>query len=412
MFAACRHRGPYATRRGLTLVELLVVIIILTTLVSAAIPLMAPRTETRQLREAARQLSTLISSAQSRAVQLERPVGIWLEKASADRYREEVINSISTGIAPQAGQLGDSENAAVFNVYVCEEPPPFSGFFASSAVRLYPDPLIPARFNCEFVRLDGGQYVVEELPGNMFRPGDEIHIDGTIYTLIVGPSAVLNGDYFVQSSTLPCAILNPLLASGRRWPVDPTNTQRTPPLRYTIRRLPQKGAGEPLQFPDGIAIDLEASGIGNDALFHNANFPVNTADRIPDNRDPVIIMFNPNGTMQKVIANFAGPNDPLITAPLLSTVYLHIGRFENIDQADPNTGEIEKVNWLDPETLWVTVSSSTGRVMTFENNVPTNLAGDRDDVGAWRTMIDGDGPGPLEGGARNFAQSTQGMTGR
>ncbi len=48
---------------GMTLVELLVVIVILTTIVGAAIPLMSPSNDDRRLREAARGLNTYITGA-------------------------------------------------------------------------------------------------------------------------------------------------------------------------------------------------------------------------------------------------------------------------------------------------------------------------------------------------------------
>ena len=54
-------------REGLTLIELLAVIIILTTIVAAAIPIMAPSNDDRRLREATRGLNTFISGAQARA---------------------------------------------------------------------------------------------------------------------------------------------------------------------------------------------------------------------------------------------------------------------------------------------------------------------------------------------------------
>ena len=68
-------------RSGMTLIELLVVIIILTTIVAAAIPIMAPADENRRLRESTRALNTFIAGAQTRAVALDRPVGIAAQAA-------------------------------------------------------------------------------------------------------------------------------------------------------------------------------------------------------------------------------------------------------------------------------------------------------------------------------------------
>ncbi|HVT28182.1 MAG TPA: prepilin-type N-terminal cleavage/methylation domain-containing protein, partial [Lacipirellulaceae bacterium] len=76
--------GPRTLDRGLTLIELLAVIVILTTLVAAAIPLMSPNNDDRRLREAARGLNTFITGAQTRAIALNRPFGVALKRLSQE----------------------------------------------------------------------------------------------------------------------------------------------------------------------------------------------------------------------------------------------------------------------------------------------------------------------------------------
>ena len=67
-------------RRGLTLIELLMVISIMTILMVIAIPLIRPAFKDRYVREAARQVSTFFAGAQARAADLGRPVGVWIER--------------------------------------------------------------------------------------------------------------------------------------------------------------------------------------------------------------------------------------------------------------------------------------------------------------------------------------------
>ena len=71
---------PARLRRAMTLIELLAVIVIITTIVAAAIPLISPTNDDRRLREAARGLNTYIIGAQSRAIALRRPVGVALKR--------------------------------------------------------------------------------------------------------------------------------------------------------------------------------------------------------------------------------------------------------------------------------------------------------------------------------------------
>src|SRR5689334_24253564 len=87
----CSLLAPRASRlrRGMTLIELLVVIIIMTTVVAAAIPLLSPSNDDRRTREAARGLNTYITGAQSRAIALNRPVGVALKRLSHDTNRRE-----------------------------------------------------------------------------------------------------------------------------------------------------------------------------------------------------------------------------------------------------------------------------------------------------------------------------------
>jgi len=63
-------------KRGLTLVELLVVIVILVTLVAGVIPMISPNNDTRKIREASRGLQAYINSAQAEAARTGRPHGI------------------------------------------------------------------------------------------------------------------------------------------------------------------------------------------------------------------------------------------------------------------------------------------------------------------------------------------------
>src|SRR3954465_5243370 len=73
--------------RGMTLIELLVGIVILTTIVGAAIPLMSPSNDDRRLREATRTLNTYITGAQTRAIATKRPYGGAFKRLSQDTKR-------------------------------------------------------------------------------------------------------------------------------------------------------------------------------------------------------------------------------------------------------------------------------------------------------------------------------------
>src|SRR5437016_5370562 len=76
-------------RPAMTLIELLIVIVIITTLVSAAIPLMAPTNDDRRLREASRAVNSFLAAAQARAIAIQRPVGVGIKRLSKDTQKAE-----------------------------------------------------------------------------------------------------------------------------------------------------------------------------------------------------------------------------------------------------------------------------------------------------------------------------------
>ena len=68
------------SRRAVTLIELLVVVTILMLLAAFTIPAMRPLTEGRRIREAVRAIDVFLTQAKTRAIVIQRPVGVILER--------------------------------------------------------------------------------------------------------------------------------------------------------------------------------------------------------------------------------------------------------------------------------------------------------------------------------------------
>ncbi len=73
---ARRCASPVRGAAGATLVELLAEIIIMTMLAAAALPVIAPAMQNRQVREGARIVNGFLTGARNRAMQTGRPVGV------------------------------------------------------------------------------------------------------------------------------------------------------------------------------------------------------------------------------------------------------------------------------------------------------------------------------------------------
>src|SRR5688572_12398353 len=82
LIASRSHR--LAKARGITLVELLVVVMIMVLLMSVAIPLLKQPLADRKLREAARQVTAFLQTAQAQAAERGRPVAVMFLRASSD----------------------------------------------------------------------------------------------------------------------------------------------------------------------------------------------------------------------------------------------------------------------------------------------------------------------------------------
>ena len=96
--------------RGLTLVELLMVISIMVILMAVAIPRIRPAFQDRNIREASRQVNAFFSAAQARAAGTGRPVGVWMERR-ADTLDGGRVHSVQLFMA----EVPPSFTGAIWN---------------------------------------------------------------------------------------------------------------------------------------------------------------------------------------------------------------------------------------------------------------------------------------------------------
>lgn len=102
---------PAKHHRGMTLVELLVVILIMLMITALTIPMIAPAMSGRQVREAARAIDVFVNGARSRAMQSDLGFGVMIQ-------RDANIPQMSTTL-----------------VY-CEQPPNYAGDYQTSTIRM------------------------------------------------------------------------------------------------------------------------------------------------------------------------------------------------------------------------------------------------------------------------------------
>ncbi len=116
-------------RRGMSLIELLVVVAILGLLTVVVVPNIANTGDRRKVREAARQVSSFIAGAQARAIGSRGGAGIW-------------IDPLENRIASDDGL----EHIVALDFAIAEVPEPYAGETTDARVRIDPQVIGPHSF--------------------------------------------------------------------------------------------------------------------------------------------------------------------------------------------------------------------------------------------------------------------------
>lgn len=411
--SACAHREHPASsnqhpvpRRGLTLIELLVTIVIMVTVLAGVLPLVSPNNNSRKLREASRQLNSLLAQAQAQAARDGRPVGV--------EFRESGTSAPFSGMAIEA--------------YLTAEPAPFAGFseFSRVAVLEHPEKLQygknatgngnggvmfePRLTNFTVWRLEFSLYgQPDPIPPRTIRNGDTLDINGNRF-LVVDDDGSAEGFHQIDQAT-------GYLQSTHLLNVVWLNNQGQLPPRglkpYSFARQPTKTSEQPLQFPRGIGIDMEASGatgLGNSIDFDSGGATT------------VKVMFSPSGSIGAVYRDSSRLDG-------VEQIYFLIGLFENgnnsnafsegydfigfpvADQAEL-TARRAQINWLSGDSRWVSVNRA-GRIITAENNVSFDPSSNAflDPLRSLQNPTRAQRDAQLLA-ARNFASQMSGSTGK
>ena len=331
-------------RRGITLVELLVVVSILMMLMVVAVPVIRPGLESRRIREAARQVSVYLASAQTQAARLGRPVGVELVRDSDVPQMCRVLQQV-------------------------EVPPPYSGDTIDTRIQLQRGSFDPA---------DGRTYVAAQLasgsvsPG-LFRNGDwmQVNYQGPYYQIVAGPDAdndgLLDGFPLTLKVDLRGGVEVPWPAAG--WSI---------PVPFQIFRSPEKGAAAPLRLPEKTCIDLAFS--GTETLSFQAGLKNTSGAWVPDPTS-VLIVFSPAGGVESIwrgqMVVLGAQERPVSTRfSALEPLYLLVGRPERVPRdIDPavytasnytSLAEDGFVNPQDLTNLIVAVRPQNGIITTSE----------------------------------------------
>ncbi|MCR9117794.1 MAG: prepilin-type N-terminal cleavage/methylation domain-containing protein [bacterium] len=320
------NNNPIRKPHGLTLVELMVVLVIIGILIGVSVPLIRPHLQDKSIREAAREVNGYVAMAKARAAESGRPVGISIQRSG---------NTAQTA-------------STAFILHLVETPPPYAGDISSARATVTSVDNTNGIATVSVSAAENGA-----LPSLVFI-GDRIRFNyrGGWYDITSNPTA--SGGNYVFNISLPQSASFP----SERYPMPPQGPQ----LAYQILRAPQRALGRSVELPKNSCIDLSGSGVDLNE-FHGGT-------TTPDS-SPVGIMFDPTGRISTIYIAGA-PFSPS------GAVHLLIGRPDRITPTDPvGPGS----NIVEPGAKWVTINHATGLVTTADivdvsttaNNVATRL---------------------------------------
>jgi type II secretory pathway pseudopilin PulG len=371
---------PPPSRRGITLVELLVVVGILVVLAMITVPMMQPLSEGRRIREAARAINVYFSRARSKAIQTGRPCGVMLQRLDRQPQACTVLRQAEVP-PPYAGEMPD----AVVS--------PIQAGPGVLRLRVRPLDMAPGlirRGDAIQLNNQGPWYVIFDFPDGA-GPDLDFPVD-PITGFINFNFNDSDGDGWIDNLLLSASLASQGPAAIP-WPgAWLPNGPRVP---FQILRQPVASSEAPLQLARGAVVDLVASGFDStlpDWATHDVahNFEPDMTNAMGP--QPVVVMFAPNGSVQGVYYakrayDAKGTCMGMVYEgrPVVEPIHLLVGKWECIPAAARNASvnvpdafnpatypdnapqaESGLYNWLDATNLWVTLHPQTGLVTVAE----------------------------------------------
>lgn len=347
-----RHRG--SSRDAMTLIELLVVVTIASLLLAASIPLMRPAVRESRLRDASRQLNTFLVGAQARAIEIGRPVGVWIDR------------------------LAPPNNNGATTLYLAETPPFYTGdsLTATATISSVTPPASFANPNPQPV-----YFAVFVNSESLATPIDPTAPDFGLVNL--NETFRVKFDYrgtfypctrIIQNGS-PVFVLASVVRTSPTLVLDHSLARNNPPalgvlVPFQVLLNPRRSSAAPLALPRGTVIDLEYSGVGGVAGSGSQGREFIRSST--DDTSPVVIVFRPSGDIERL--SYA-----LSPQPANGTVHLLVGSFEEIGQPSEdlpnpiptsptdNTPFTYGANIADGASLWVSIGHRNGVVTSSPN---------------------------------------------
>jgi len=358
--------------RGMTLIELLIVMAIIVLLAGIALPQVKSLLKDQRIGQTARVVQGFAESARARAIATGRPVALVLERARIDG-------------GGGSGTDGLIANDTCLRMSLGEVFPPYEGDWSGSTAQLFDtntDGYI------DFMEILAAEAASLTGPNALVHVGDVVELgdrhQGFLITAIASGSSISGSN----NPVVQLSLANPPFLNGRQsaepaWPLtsamaDPTNPAK---VRFRIFRAPSKMMSGSVVLPRGTCIDLSVSGVGpagRDFGTLAINSPTGTSPT-PGDYGQVYLVFSPRGNLDLIYyqarAVVSGNIVPTVVRVLPNGIYhLLVGRTEQVDPGYGTAATMSstsgrddfKPNLLDPANIWVSINPNSGAIYSSQ----------------------------------------------
>ncbi len=394
------HRSSRRRDRGLTLVELMVALAVISVLAGIALPTVKNSLKARKLTRAATQLQSAIQEGRARSIGRGGGGGVIIERLGVEDARERgqsIQLRFAVAPPPYSGDAG--------------APNPFFGLNINGTPANITDDVVSLWFRgsaSQLVRsaidIQNNSFPTLINIGDIAQIGDA-NLPLTIERINTGPAVAgwdpvsfWNADFAVIGTLAPADVnqwvrvqlaRSELNADYRRFVGDQ--------VPFLITRAPRPAIAKPVEMPTGTAIDLTASGIGRygnqfspmaiegnylDIQSGAPNPPFTTG---PRDYQVIYILFGARGEVSRIVAaqNVLG-TPQLAEIPVTGDIHFLVGEAgelktapdDQLESNDPNPlideAKDGRTPLLNPESVWVTIKARNGEVITSPWIDPTD----------------------------------------
>lgn len=413
------------TRSALTLIELMVALAVISVLAGIALPTVKSTIQGQKLNRAASLLQSALEEGRARAIASGGGGGLIIDRVGNQNVADRCESTRIRFATVSPPYTGDTPGSTVK-----------IGVNANGTVNDFRDDVISIWFNPTAIQ---ARRAVEDLLAEQadaslgvrtkpVNPGDFVQVaDGGLLLRITNVMGFGTPALRTASGMNAAVISNADVVNWvwmqveRAEPNLDLNRFAGQDVTFNITRSPRPAIALPVELPRGTSIDLSSSGIGRfgnqfSPMFMDGNYTNETiAPFTAGLRDyqSIFILFGKRGEVSRVLGGVrVGPAIQLTDIAVIGDIFFLVGEGGEIKPTDPlesndpnpfeDAAKDGRTPLLDPESIWVTIKSRTGEVVSSPWADPTDEA----------TSLIQPAPGSVTGADAILQNRIQGVIGR